>query len=142
MKFMSGDVSNLQGGIPARTSVIKSDAFAKQASPDMVALAGVYVDALKQHAESSGQGGDPKQIYSLDTYWFFKALSEALEKKTPLGQGLAEAQQLTTAWLDCTAKTPSKPATCASQVDPKYQGYNTEDPSETPGMPGLGMPRG
>ncbi len=93
MKFMSGDVSNLQGGIPARTSVIKSDAFAKQASPDMVALAGVYVDALKQHAESSGQGGDPKQIYSLDTYWFFKALSEALEKKTPLGQGLAEAQQ-------------------------------------------------
>jgi ABC-type glycerol-3-phosphate transport system substrate-binding protein len=137
LKFLSADVNNLQGGVPARTSVLESDAFTKQADPATIELASTYAEALRSRA-GSGQGGDPNAFYSMDTYWFFKALSEAQENKTPLEQGLAEAQKLTTAFMDCLERTPNKPATCASQVDPKYQGYNTEDPPEG----GPGFPRG
>jgi hypothetical protein len=137
LKYLSADINNLQGGVPARTSVLKSEAFTKQADPATLALANTYAEALQARGGSS-QGGDPNAFYSMDSYWFFKALSEAQEKKTPLDQGLAEAQNLTTAFMDCLERTPNKPATCAAQVDPKYQGYNTEDPPE--GQPGF--PRG
>jgi multiple sugar transport system substrate-binding protein len=139
LKFLSADVNNLQGGVPARTSVLESDAFTKAADPATLDLAKIYTEALKQHGGTS-QGGDPNAFYSIDSYWFFKALSEAQDKKTPLAQGLAEAQKLTTAFMDCLDRTPNKPATCAAQVDPKYQGYNTEDPPE--GGPAIGIPRG
>ena len=142
LKFLSSDVSNLQGSIPARSSVMSSEAFTKLASPDMLALAKVYTDVLKQQPQQSGASGDPNAIYSLDTYWFYKALSDAAEKKTPLDQGLAEAQKFTTAYVECLDKTPNKPATCAAQADPNYKGYNTEDPSDVPGRPGIGVPRG
>jgi ABC-type glycerol-3-phosphate transport system substrate-binding protein len=138
LKFLSADVNNLQGGVPARTSVLTSDAFTKQADPATIELTQTYAEALQARGSSSSQGGDPNAFYSMDTFWFFKALSEAQEKKTPLDQGLAEAQKLTAAFMDCLERTPNKPATCAAQVDPKYQGYNTEDPPE--GQPGF--PRG
>lgn len=130
LKFLSADLSQLQGAIPARTSILNGDAFKAQATPDILALATAYADVLKQTPSQASQGGDPNALYAMDTYWFFKALSEALDKKTPLDQGLAEAQKNTSAWLDCIAKTPNKPATCAQQVDPSYKGYNTEDPPE------------
>src|SRR5262249_52060929 len=133
LKFLSSDVSNLQGGVPARTSVLTSDAFVKQADPNTIELAKAYNEALRARGSQPSQGADPNAIYAMDTYWFFKALSEALEKKTPLDKGLADAQKLTTAFMDCLDKNPNKPATCAAQVDPSYQGYNTEDPPEGPG---------
>jgi ABC-type glycerol-3-phosphate transport system substrate-binding protein len=143
LKFLSADISNLQGGVPARTSVLTSDAFTTAADPATQELAKTYADALKQTGTGSSQGGDPNAFYSIDSYWFFKALSEAQEKKTPLDQGLAEAQKLTTSFMDCLERTPNKPATCATQVDPTYQGYNTEDPPEGgPGDPVIGIPRG
>ena len=75
----------------------------------------------------------------MDLYWFFKALNEAHEKDAEF-QGLAKAQKTTVAFMDCLVKsgTPDKPATCASQVDPSYQGYNTEDPKDGP--PGIAVP--
>jgi ABC-type glycerol-3-phosphate transport system substrate-binding protein len=143
LKFLSADISNLQGGVPARTSVLTSDAFTTAADPATQELAKTYADALKQTGNGSSQGSDPNAFYSIDSYWFFKALSEAQEKKTPLDQGLAEAQKLTTSFMDCLERTPNKPATCATQVDPTYQGYNTEDPPEGgPGDPVIGIPRG
>jgi multiple sugar transport system substrate-binding protein len=143
LKYLSADVNNLQGGVPARTSVLTSDAFTKAADPATQELAKTYSEALKQRNSSTSQGGDPNAFYSIDSYWFFKALSEALEKKAPLEQGLADAQKLTTAFMDCLERTPNKPATCAAQVDSKYQGYNTEDPPENgPGGPVIGIPRG
>ncbi len=143
LKFLSADVNNLQGGVPARTSVLTSDAFIKAADPATIELTKTYAEALKQRGGGSNPGGDTNAFYSIDGYWFFKALSEAQAKKTPLAQGLAEAQKLTTAFLDCLDRTPNKPATCAAQVDPKYQGYNTEDPPEDgPGRPVIGIPRG
>jgi multiple sugar transport system substrate-binding protein len=143
LKFLSADVNNLQGGVPARTSVLESDSFTKAADPALLDLSNIYAEALKQRASSTSQGTDPNAFYSMDSYWFFKALSEAQEKKTPLEQGLAEAQKLTTAYMDCLDRMPNKPATCAAQVDPKYQGYSTEDPPEDgPGGPVIGIPRG
>ncbi|HNP71314.1 MAG TPA: extracellular solute-binding protein [Kouleothrix sp.] len=128
LKFLSADVTNLQGAIPARKSIISGDAFKAQASPDVLALVKAYGDVFNRSSAQASQGSDPSQIYNIDTYWFFKALSEALDKKATLAAGLAEAQKNSVAWLDCMAKTPNKPATCAQQVDPKYNGYNVEDP--------------
>jgi multiple sugar transport system substrate-binding protein len=141
IKFLSGDTTNLQGNIPARSSVLSSEAFTKQATPDVLALAKVYGEVLKQQPRQSGAGNDPNALYMMDTYWFFKALSEALAGKTPLDQGLAEAQKFTSAYMDCLDKTPNKPATCAAQADPNYKGYNTEDPPDVPGKP-IAVPRG
>jgi ABC-type glycerol-3-phosphate transport system substrate-binding protein len=143
LKFLSADINNLQGGVPARSSVLASEAFTKQADPATLALATTYAEALKARAAGSSQNSDPNAFYSMDSYWFFKALSEAQDKTTPLDQGLAEAQKLTTAYMDCLERLPNKPATCAAQVDPKYQGYSTEDPPENgPGGPAIGIPRG
>jgi len=142
LKFLSADTANLQGSIPARSSILNSDAFAKQASPDILAVAKVYADVLKQQPRQSGPATDPSAIYSMDTYWFYKALSEALDKKTPLDQGLADAQKFTSAYVECMQQNPNKPATCATQVDPNYKGFSTEDPPEGgPGIP-IDLPRG
>lgn len=140
LKFLSTDVTNLQGGLPARSSILASDAFKGQASPDLQELAKVYADVLKRAPSAASGGTDPSQLYSMDTYWFFKAIMDALDKKAPLDQGLTEAQKFTTAWLDCMVQKPNKPATCAQQVDPTYKGYNTEDPSAQPNV--IGIPRG
>lgn len=128
LKYLSADVTNLQDAMPARLSILNSEAFTSQASPNMRALAQTYGEVLKRAPAGSGQGTDPSQIYNIDTYWFFKALMDTIEGKAPLDQGLAEAQKTTNAWLDCLARTPDKPATCAAQADPDYKGYNTEDP--------------
>ncbi|KPV52172.1 hypothetical protein SE17_17050, partial [Kouleothrix aurantiaca] len=128
LKFLSADATNLQGAIPARSSILKSDSFTSQASPALLDLVKVYADVLKRAPSGSSNGSDPNQLYAMDTYWFFKALMDDLNDKAPLDQGLAEAQKNTSAWLDCMAQTPNKPATCAQKVDPTYKGYNTEDP--------------
>jgi ABC-type glycerol-3-phosphate transport system substrate-binding protein len=141
LKFLSSDISNLQGAIPARTSVLQSDAFKKQATPDVIALAETYADALKQSRPAS-QSSDPNAFYMMDTYWFFKALDDAAQNKAPLDQALAEAQEFTTKWMECLQQQPNKPATCAAQTDPDYKGFNTEDPQMGPGGPGIGIPRG
>ena len=140
LKFLSADTTNLQGSIPARSSILKSDGFTSQASPALLELATVYGDVLKRVPAGASNGSDPNQVYTMDTYWFFKALMDALNGEAPLDQGLAEAQKFTSSWLDCMAQTPDKPATCAQKVDPGYKGYNTEDPSDQPGV--IGIPRG
>jgi multiple sugar transport system substrate-binding protein len=134
LKFLSADASpnNLQGGIPARVSVAQSDAFTKQAQPGQVETYKAYADALKHE----GEPGDDQSVLSgrMDMYWFFKAIDETIEKGADLAKGLAEAQKTTDAFMDCLVKsgTPGTPATCASKVDPGYQGYNTEDPKDGP----------
>ncbi len=142
LKFLSADANpnSLQGGIPARRSIAESEAFTKQASPDQVALYKAYADALRREGQP---GDDPGVLYGrMGMYWFYKAIDETVQKDADLAQGLAKAQKTTTAFLECLAKSgkPPKPATCANQTDPTYQGYNTEDSKEGP--PGIGIPRG
>jgi hypothetical protein len=57
----------------------------------------------------------------------YKALNEALDKKTPLDRGLADAQKFATAWAECVDKNPNKSPSCARHVDPNYKGFNSED---------------
>jgi hypothetical protein len=142
LKFLTADASPnlLQGGIPARVSVAQSEAFTKQAQPGQIDLYKAYADAFKRESQPSD---DPNVLYGrMDLYWFYKAVSETLEKGADLGKGMAEARKTTDAFMECLVKSgnPGKPATCATQVDPSYQGYNTEDPKEGP--PGIAVPRG
>jgi ABC-type glycerol-3-phosphate transport system substrate-binding protein len=142
LKYLSADASPnmLQGGIPARISSAQSEAFTKQAAPAQIQIYQAYADALTRESQP---GDDPNVLYGrIDMYWFYKAIDQAMNKGAGLGSGLAEARKTTDAWLDCVAKSgkPPKTATCASQVDPDYQGYNTEDPQEGP--PGISVPRG
>jgi ABC-type glycerol-3-phosphate transport system substrate-binding protein len=141
LKYLSADASpnNLQGGIPARISVAESAAFTEQAQPGQVEIYKAYAGALKREGQP---GDDPSVLYSrMDLYWFYKAIDETLTKDANLGKGLAEARKTTDAFMECLIKSgkPGKPATCANQVDPSYQGYNTEDPTDGPVRP---LPRG
>jgi hypothetical protein len=141
LKFLSADTSpnNLQGGIPARTSVAESEAFTKQAQPGQLDIYKAYSGALKREGQP---GDDPSVLYGrMDLYWFYKAIDETLTKGADLGKGLADARKTTDAFMECLVKSgkPGKPATCANQVDPSYQGYNIEDPTDGPVRP---MPLG
>ena len=123
IKFLSADVRSLNDGdLPARISVAQSDSFAKRVSFNVVELAKEYGEALKNVEKLD----DADHVERLDLYWFFKAISATIEHDTDLAQGLAEAQKMTTVFMECQARG-GKPAICASQVDPNYQGYNTEN---------------
>jgi ABC-type glycerol-3-phosphate transport system substrate-binding protein len=142
LKFLSADTNpnTLQGGIPARTSIAESEAFTKQAPASQVAIYNAYAEALKREGRP---GDNPDALYGqMDLYWFYKAIDETLTKDADLAQGLADAQETTTAYLECLEQNgkPLKVATCANQVDPTYQGYNTEDMQDGP--PVIGIPRG
>jgi ABC-type glycerol-3-phosphate transport system substrate-binding protein len=130
IKFLSGDTRQLQslGGIPARASVATSEEFARVAAPEQIALYNVYTEALKR----PGTGGnDPGEFYSnnVDPYWLYKAIDEYRTKNIDLARGLADAQEKTNAFLECIAKD-GKPPACALQVDPTYEGFNSEAPPE------------
>ena len=109
--------------------------------PPYIRLAETYAAAFKQRGGGQpSQVGDPNAfLYSFEPYWFYKALSDAIEGKVSLETGLAEAQRFTSAYMECVAKNPNKPASCATQADPGYQGYMSEDPPAGPG--GVAVPR-
>ena len=141
LKYLSADASpnNLQGGIPARISVAESEAFTSQAAPGQLDIYKAYAGALKREGQP---GDDPSVLYGrMDLYWFYKAIDEAMTKDADLAKGLADARKTTDAFMECLVKSgkPGTPATCANQVDPSYQGYNTEDPQDGPVRP---MPLG
>lgn len=137
IKFLSGDVTGLQGSLPARVSVAKSDSFTSQAQPSQIEIYNVYADALKRESQA---GDDLNALYGqrIDLYWFFKAIGEAIEGTTNLDKGLAEAQKMTNAYIDCQIQGGEPPA-CATQVDPTYQGFTMDQPK---GEPGSEYPRG
>jgi ABC-type glycerol-3-phosphate transport system substrate-binding protein len=125
IKFLSSDVNNLQGEVPARVSVLDSEEFASQSTPEVIEMAKVYAEALAKPVTKSDTNG----FWALDTYWLMKAIDEAVKGEADLGGGLTEAQKTTEAYIACLKEFEEpKPATCANRVDPQYQGYNTEDP--------------
>jgi len=139
LKFLSSDINNLQGGLPARISIATSDAFAKQAQAGLLEIYTAYGEALKRAGQP---GADPNTLYSekLDLYWFFKALSDTINDDADLANGLAEAQKTTTAYIECQLKG-GKPPQCATEVDPNYQGYTVDEPKGEPGIAPV-APRG
>ncbi|MDW8212452.1 MAG: extracellular solute-binding protein [Roseiflexaceae bacterium] len=126
MKFLSSDTSLMYSEMPARRSIAQSEAFLKQIPPERV---GQFEAMQATLAVPSQNAIDTSSIYSpnSDPYWLFKALSAALEKGANLEKELAEAQRLTTAYIECLNQPDGKPATCATQVDPEYRGFNVEN---------------
>jgi ABC-type glycerol-3-phosphate transport system substrate-binding protein len=123
LTFLTSDLSNLQGSIPARTSLAQSDAFVTQAHPSLVALYQAYQPALTwsdalSHPDSR-----------LELYWFFQAVRHASEQETDLRQELARAQHTTTAFMECLegSDAPDRAVICAHKVDPDYQDQMTAD---------------
>ena len=141
MKFLSNDTSNLNGDYPARTSVAQSAAYTASADPRQVAIYKLNAEALgKPSAINPGLNAlYAANQFGVDMYWFSKAIDETIDKGADLAAGLKTANELTKAHMDCVAKT-GKPATCAKQVDPEYDGYNTQDPD--PNNPNGPMSRG
>lgn len=140
-KFLSGTTTEtmLQGGIPARISIAQSEGFAAQATEGQVELYQAYSDVLKREGRT---GGSLDYMYGqMDLYWFYQALDRVLTGKGDLTHELTEAQKTTLAYQDCLKQygKPLKLATCANQVDPTYQGYNTEDMTDNPV---IGIPLG
>jgi multiple sugar transport system substrate-binding protein len=129
LKFLTSNVDN---AIPARASVRASETFATQAPPDVRMVSTAYDDILKQQSEKNDAYRRANDFYALDTYWFFKALSEAVAGTTELTKGLTEAQEFTDAYMECLSTNPNQFATCATQVDPDYQGFRTTDASPAP----------
>ncbi len=124
MKFLSGNMSLRQWGIPARLSVAQSEEFLAQASPDTAALLNVYTATLAGNAGRDVTSGNQQSIAN---YWLFKAITQTIEEGADLGEGLQEAQEMTHAFQECIEQG-DKPATCATQVDPQYEGYLEDVP--------------
>lgn len=124
MKFLSGNMSLRQWGIPARLSVAQSEEFLAQAPPDTAALLNVYTATLAGNAERSVTSGNQQSIAN---YWLYKAITQTIDEGADLEEGLQEAQEKTNAFQECIEQG-EKPATCATQADPQYEGYLQDVP--------------
>jgi ABC-type glycerol-3-phosphate transport system substrate-binding protein len=125
IKFATGDTTLLYGEIPARTSLVSSEAFAAQAPPDRAEIVAMYAEIMKRPIENAG--ADTNNIWRMDLYWFFQALSNTIDGKGELQPELERAQKTTTTYMECVARG-EKPPACALEADPDYQGYNIEYP--------------
>ena len=124
LKFLSADISNLQGGTPARLSIAQSEEYIQQASTEAAEIAEVYAEALQQTGQVGAQSAS---FGNIDTYWLYKAIDDAINDEMDLDRGLAEAQETTLAFLDCLDQSEdAQPGTCAKEVDPDYDGYSLE----------------
>lgn len=125
LKYLSGNMTLIRWGIPARTSVAESEAFLQQASPDTAEMIEI-TQQIFETAETSEQMQASGTQY-IETYWLFKALTQVIEEDEELEIALQEAQETTSAFVDCTANG-GKPARCAQEVDPTYEGYLQDVP--------------
>ncbi|KAB8140879.1 extracellular solute-binding protein [Chloroflexia bacterium SDU3-3] len=140
LKFVTSNVNNLNGDLPARISVASSAEFTSSANETQLQMIKIYQEALKQPSKNNPglNALYSSSQFGFDTYWFYKAIDDAIEKDANLAEELKKADELTKANMKCVAET-QKPATCAKQTDPEYDGYNTEDPD--PNRP-IGIERG
>lgn len=123
LKYLSEQTSLMQGGYPARTSVIESDAYAAAAQPGAVAVYTAYRTALERTPNV-----DMSQSYEqtpIDFFWLFQAVDRAIQGED-LEQALSEAQQNTEAFLACV-RGGAAAEVCAPQVDPDYDGFNQSE---------------
>jgi multiple sugar transport system substrate-binding protein len=116
LKFLSGDLSALEGNFPARRSLAESDAFLKSAPAGAAEVYAGYRAALDRVPEASAQTGE-----RVDLFWFFRAVDRALQGKD-LGRELADAQALTERYLTYVRSGGVADA-CAKQTDPAYDGF-------------------
>ncbi|MCU0493093.1 MAG: extracellular solute-binding protein [Chloroflexaceae bacterium] len=134
LTFMSSDVSNLSGSLPARLSVADSAEFQAQAQPGQMEMITAFRPLLARTATNTNPGNVLFEG-NLDTFWFFRAIDRAFQGGD-LEKELAEAQKFTEEFLTCARGKDAKLYECAKQVDPTYEGFNQPPP------PGSEQPRG
>jgi ABC-type glycerol-3-phosphate transport system substrate-binding protein len=127
VKYLSTDVNQTYGDLPARASVANSAAYQAIASPDRLEVLAAYQEVLKRPLRDS----NAVNIFSVDTYWFFKAVMAAVQGTGDLATELTAAEKTTNTFMECSA-TGEKASTCALQADPEYDGYNVEQPDLMP----------
>jgi ABC-type glycerol-3-phosphate transport system substrate-binding protein len=126
LKVLTSEISHLQSAIPARISLAGSAAFLSQAAPGTAEVYQAYRAALQRPSTGAAQIAAQSAV---DYYWFFQAIDRALQGNN-LERELANARSLTTQFLECV-RGGAHGSTCATQVDPTYQGWRYA----TPGSP-------
>jgi hypothetical protein len=116
----------LRNSLPARVSVAQSAEFVAQAQTGILTIAQAYGEVLNQPAQTGGAFDvlDGTEAFTLESYWFLAAINAVLTEEADLVQALTQAQNMTTAFIDCQL-AGSAPDACALQVDPDYQGFLT-----------------
>lgn len=123
LSFLSSKPIDGGASIPARQSIADSSIWSSQALTDTKALYQTYRKAI-----IDGQSGqEMNSLRTIDWYWFYDALTQVVEQHADLATALGQAQQRTSAFMDCL-RSQNKAMTCAVKVDPQYQGYNLESP--------------
>lgn len=110
LKHLTNDTSGLQGLFPANRALITN-----QTLPDGAAeVYAAYDEALSQSTATLTNDA------MIDYFWFLRAVDRALQG-ADLAEELADAQTLTEQYLDCVSGDTDG-ATCATQIDPEYNG--------------------
>jgi ABC-type glycerol-3-phosphate transport system substrate-binding protein len=123
MRFLSNDTSMLQNAFPARLSVAESPAFAEGNGQEGAAeVFRAYREVLETMPAGSTMQPDRSQM---DYYWLVRAADRALQGED-LVRELEAAQQTTEQFLACV-RTGAEKSTCATQVDPDYEGSNVSE---------------
>jgi len=123
LKFLSGDLTALEGNFPAHRSLAESDAFLKGAPAGAADVYAAYLPALNR-APEAGDAEQPAGRPQINMYWFFRAADRTLQGGN-LDRELADAQALTERYLTC-AQSAADAAGCAKQVDPSYDGRDSD----------------
>lgn len=122
IKTLSRNAALMRWAIPARTSVAQSEEFLLQAQPDAASLIEIYDEVLQAAGSTINTADAGPTGGTFETYWLFRALSRVIEEDASLEQELAEAQQLTSAFMECVQNDGER-AECATQADPTYDGF-------------------
>lgn len=120
LTFLSSQLTAVNSGFPARTSLATSATFTEQAPAGAIDLYTAYGTLLNNPSNTSVQTAlfDAPR---LDMFWFYRAVDRALAGKN-LQQELSDAQTITEAYLACVQGGTIGPD-CATQVDPTYAGW-------------------
>lgn len=114
IKFLSRDLTNLQGDFPTRVSLAESQEFYLQAPASAPEIYQAYRPFLDTSTD------DPYLHTIIANFWFLRAVDRALQG-ADLERELAEAQVLTEQYLFCVEAGGEREA-CAIQVDRGYNG--------------------
>lgn len=127
LTYLGTDDSLLQGGFPARLSMATSSDFTADAQPGAAETFRAYRQAFQEQGTAATSEPTPDRS-DLDTFWLLQAVDRAMQGEN-LEQELANAQELTSQFLACL-QTGEEKSTCATTVDPSYEGYNVPEEGE------------
>ncbi len=119
--YLSEDasLSLLQRSFPARLSLVDEAIAGEETTPGTAETFQAYQARLTSMPElAPGQSFPPE----FDQFWLMQAIDRALQGEN-LEQELIAAEETTEQYLACVEAGEEK-STCATQVDPDYEGYN------------------